>query len=661
MTSTYASIALPARLVEPARLKRLARAVLFALLVAFAVTVLAASGSSTVSGRLGGDYPAFYGAGRIVADGDADALYEPARQEQVQQHLFGDEHVGYLHFAYPPFVAALYAPLAQLPYGLSYALHTMLMLGAVVLALHLLRPVLRVVDHHFELCLAATIAFFPMFRAVTAGQNTAVTLLLVAWAWRALHDHRHGQAGVALGLLLFKPQLALMLLALNALHRRWRTVGAAAATGAGLWLAGALVQGPGWVGPWWHQASRFGELDAVVNGANAVSWLGAAQAVLGADSAVAAAVGWGLALLTVAVVAGIWIATDPNRLTVPMAAAVGATVLASPHTMFYDAGLLALVGLAVGPLVGARTRRLLVGLWAIAALHGLNELLGVTPLFLVTVGGLVATLAARDPVDPPRPAPLPDKGPRRPLSIVIPAYNEALRIGPTLMSVAAHFAGEDVEVVVVDDGSTDDTAAVVFGYESVLPGLRVIRLPENRGKGHAVRAGMLAATGEWRLMMDADGSTDVSEIGALQGAASSGAPVAIGSIAVPGADVVPQSFARRNAGRVANLLIRGMVLPGIHDSQRGFKLFRGDVADDVFSRARVDGWGFDVEVLALARTLGHRVAEVGVRWEHREDSRVKAGSYLTTLRELLAVRRAVGCPGPAVPATAIGSPQLAPA
>ena len=133
------------------RLERAARAVLVAFVVAFLVTVATGSGSSTAAGRLGGDYPAFYSAGRIVLEGDASRLYEPGRQEQAQNDLFGGEHDGFLYFAYPTPVAALYTPFAALPYRLSYALHTLLMAGALVLALRVLRPIVPMLGRRFWL------------------------------------------------------------------------------------------------------------------------------------------------------------------------------------------------------------------------------------------------------------------------------------------------------------------------------------------------------------------------------------------------------------------------------------------------------------------------------------------------------------------------------
>lgn len=227
------------------------------------------------------------------------------------------------------------------------------------------------------------------------------------------------------------------------------------------------------------------------------------------------------------------------------------------------------------------------------------------------------------------------------LSIVVPAYNEEHRLGPTLEAVGRFLAlrTESTEVIVVDDGSTDATSAVAAG-SSLAP--VVIRLDENRGKGHAVRTGMLAARGDLRLFIDADGSTPIDEYVDLRSALDDiGRPgVAFASIAVDGAQVLtPQRGLRPAAGRLGNRLIQALVLPGVDDSQRGFKLFTADAAEAVFSRCVVNRWAFDVEALAIARELDIPIVEVPVRWSHKDDSRVTIESYLATLWDVVKVRR----------------------
>jgi len=231
------------------------------------------------------------------------------------------------------------------------------------------------------------------------------------------------------------------------------------------------------------------------------------------------------------------------------------------------------------------------------------------------------------------------------LTIVIPAFNEEERLPASLGAISAYLAARpsapQVEVLVVDDGSLDATAARAeeAGRRHGLD-LRVIRLPKNRGKGFAVRTGCLEAAGRLILVSDADFSTPIYEWEKL---ASANAPVAIGSRALDESLVKEhQSLGRRTMGKLFNRIVRLLVVPGIHDTQCGFKLFTREAARAIFSRARVDRFAFDVEALALARELGYPIAEVPVLWFNSPDSRVTlfggAQAYLELFRIQLRFR-----------------------
>lgn len=212
------------------------------------------------------------------------------------------------------------------------------------------------------------------------------------------------------------------------------------------------------------------------------------------------------------------------------------------------------------------------------------------------------------------------------LSIVIPAYNEAARLPATLRRIREYLRARpgSHEMIVVDDGSRDDTSAAARGLD--FPGLQVLRTETNRGKGHAVRRGMLFARGDVRLMTDADLSTPIEDLDRLLIRLDEGYDVAIGSRAVAGADVqVHQTFYRETAGRAFNLLVRLLALPGLHDTQCGFKVWTAAAAQEVFGAGHLDGFCFDVEALYIARKRGRRIAEVPVTW--RNDAATRVGTF----------------------------------
>lgn len=208
------------------------------------------------------------------------------------------------------------------------------------------------------------------------------------------------------------------------------------------------------------------------------------------------------------------------------------------------------------------------------------------------------------------------------LSIVIPAYNESQRLPATLARIYDYFAAHPSphEILVVDDGSSDQTAAVA----GRMPGpIEVIRLQPNRGKGYAVRRGMLAAKGRRVLFTDSDLSTPIEELEKLQAAMDAGADVALGSRAVNrNLTKLRQPWHREKMGNVFNMCVQAIAVKGIKDTQCGFKLFTRQAAQDVFSRCQMDRFVFDVEAVALAKLLGYRVAEVPVLWYDSPDSRV---------------------------------------
>lgn len=215
----------------------------------------------------------------------------------------------------------------------------------------------------------------------------------------------------------------------------------------------------------------------------------------------------------------------------------------------------------------------------------------------------------------------------RSLSIVIPAYNESKRLPDTLTAIVAFVrarAWDQLEILVVDDGSRDNTAALTEEFAAKYPEIRLIQNPGNRGKGYSVRHGMMKAAGEWVLFTDADLSAPIEELPKLFDAVSrSGADVAIGSRALDRTLIgVHQSKFRETAGRFFNLLVQLGTGLRLWDTQCGFKLFRGTAAKEVFRRVQLERFGFDVEALFIARLLGYSIVEQAVRWNHVDGTKV---------------------------------------
>lgn len=225
------------------------------------------------------------------------------------------------------------------------------------------------------------------------------------------------------------------------------------------------------------------------------------------------------------------------------------------------------------------------------------------------------------------------------LSFIIPAYNEAERIGRSLEKAIAYFSERDYtwEILVVDDGSADTTPDIVEAFAD--RGVTLLRQPRNMGKGAAVRRGMLESSGEYRIFSDADFSTPVEETGrALEHLQAF--DVAIGSRAIDRSSVkVHQPWYRETMGKVFNLIVQMVAVSGIKDTQCGFKGFRAGVARDVFTRTKIDGFSFDVEALFIARKLGYSIKEFPVEWHN--DARSTLNPIVDSIkmfRELLKIR-----------------------
>jgi dolichyl-phosphate beta-glucosyltransferase len=227
------------------------------------------------------------------------------------------------------------------------------------------------------------------------------------------------------------------------------------------------------------------------------------------------------------------------------------------------------------------------------------------------------------------------------LSIILPAHNEEQRLPVCLEKVGAFLAAQNyqAEVLVVENGSHDATLEIARSYERLMPELRTFK-EEQRGKGLAVQRGMLAATGQYRFICDVDLSMPIEEVNRFIPPALPDIDVAIGSREASGAVRYNEPFYRHLIGRAFNSMVRVTTLPGLQDTQCGFKCFRGEVADIVFRRQTLTGMSFDVEVLVIARLHGYRIIEVPIPWYFDPDSRVRLfRDSLRMAEDLLTIRR----------------------
>lgn len=229
------------------------------------------------------------------------------------------------------------------------------------------------------------------------------------------------------------------------------------------------------------------------------------------------------------------------------------------------------------------------------------------------------------------------------LSLIIPAYNEEQRIAKTLTRIKEYLSSQNYtyEVSVVVDGAKDNTAEVAQGIANDWPNLKIINNQNNHGKGYAVRQGMLEAKGEIRVFTDADNSTDIRHLEKLLPKFGQGFDVVIGSRdyrdIVGATQAIPQSRLKRLLGDMGNLFIQFLVVPGIWDTQNGFKGFTAEAANKIFSKAVINRWAFDVEALGLARKFGYKIGIIPVYWENDAQSHVKLSGYINALWETVKI------------------------
>lgn len=226
------------------------------------------------------------------------------------------------------------------------------------------------------------------------------------------------------------------------------------------------------------------------------------------------------------------------------------------------------------------------------------------------------------------------------LSVVIPAYNEEKRIRPTLKDIKGYLDKQDYdwEVIIVNDGSTDNTVQVVSSLIADWDSFRLINNEKNKGKGGVVKQGMLAAKGEWRLFMDADNATPVSEVEKFWPLAKE-YDIVIGSRYSHGGKIkVAQPLSRRILSRLGNFMIQVMVAWGMKDTQCGFKLFSAKATEELFPKQLMMRWSFDIELIAIAKRHKYKIGQDGIYWHNVGESKVGAGAAWRTLKNLFVIK-----------------------
>ena len=422
---------LTARLTDARLLQMLALAGLVAWPLAFGMHVAGIDRLYLPSGKpVGGDFVSVYTGGTLLLEGHAAELYDLHLQQQTQGRIVElDRYRALCSYVSPPVVAVVATGLALLPFLWAYVVYSLLMAAALVTALRLLKPHLPALREHGLTALGLSLCFFPMAVTITGGQNTALTLLLLAWAYAALRRGNDVLAGVALGLLCYKPQFALVPCILLLSRGRWRAL-AATATVAGTYYAiGAFVCGVDWPLAMRDTLATYWPVEHAFNGGRSVSLIGFCEAVLPAT--VAKPIGATLAVALVGVLIWLWRGADLRGpgLARLWGLAVCGSVLISPHTQWYDGGLVLLAVLLGLDLrlhyaggISTGDRLLLLGGFFLPLLFAMSATLGFQPMILLPVIGFAwvydsptqpAIAPGVSSIRPPRdaePCPRPDPG-----------------------------------------------------------------------------------------------------------------------------------------------------------------------------------------------------------------------------------------------------------
>ena len=372
-------------LITPWRLKWYSIAVLFGIFLALVIAIFSGTGPKILSGRLGGDFPAFYAAGRIVTTVGFNGLYDLDHQIEWQKDLFPDRK-GFLPFPYPPFVALAYAPLSLLPYRIAYVLNLFVNISAFFVAFVCLKKLIQGLEEFFLPVFALSLTFYPLLKATLNGQNSAITLMLFALIWRFTIESRQYLAGFFMGLLLYKPQFAIPLIGLFALSGRLKIAFSGVVTGCLIIAIGLFFTGLQPYEQWYNFLKWFVPADANVNGHNAISWIGFLDAVFGTENRMGFILGYACCFATVVIISYVWtVGRTQSDFNAQMGFAAVSFVLIPPHLMFYDAGLIVLTYAVIIAKINRRKIELICFVWLAGMTQIIADKIGFSPIFFLVV------------------------------------------------------------------------------------------------------------------------------------------------------------------------------------------------------------------------------------------------------------------------------------
>jgi len=369
----------------PWRLKWYSIAILVSIVLGLFIVLLSGRGPKIISGRLGGDFTAFYAAGRSVITGHTGKLYDLDEQIEQQKNLYPDSK-GVLPFAYPPFVAIACAPLALFNYRFAFVIWFLLNTGAFLLTFYYIRNIIPELKSYLLPSFTICFTFYPFSKAILNGQNTAFTFLLMVLVWFFTLERRSWLAGLFLGLLFYKLQFAVPFIGLFFLSGRIKIALSALMTGALIFSASLLFVGFQGYDDWYHLLKWFPNADAVQNKHNAVSWIGFLDAIFGTDNKASMIIGYILCTASIVGISLIWtLGRKCLGFSVIMALTAVTLVVIQPHVMFYDAGLITVTYAVVLQRIKKRKNELVFTVWILSFAQILSKRLGFSPIFFIVV------------------------------------------------------------------------------------------------------------------------------------------------------------------------------------------------------------------------------------------------------------------------------------